>query len=123
MGMVLTLEQKEAMKLTDHDRVLEPLESSLIENTSNGAMEEYLIRSRHTMELIRQRADRVDVPLDAKLFQHLHLEATNLFYLTLKQPHDKDGETVNAALNRLVASVWATKVILAEETIKKMMAG
>lgn len=102
-------------------RTLDPLELSIIEEATNSAMEWYQTRTRHTLEIIRDRAGRDDVPLDAKLFQHLQLEATNLFHNTLHTPTERDSDNVTNALDRMIASIYAIKCILAEEQIKAMM--
>lgn len=121
MAGVMTESDKERLALANYNRKLEPLESSLISGTNESALVEYLGRQRHTLELIRERAGRADVPLDAKLFQHLHLQVSQLFYLTLKQPHEADPDAVDSALNQIVGSVYAIKVMLAEQQIRRMM--
>lgn len=112
---------KELMKLADGDRVMNPLERSVVMSAFEGAEKEYLSRSRYTMELVRTRADKRGVDLEAKLFQHLHLEATNLFHHALGAPQAVD--TIDRALERLIAGACAVKVIMAEESVKRMMRG
>lgn len=112
---------KELMKLVDPDRQMNPLERSVVMNAFEEAEKEYLLRGRYTMELIRRRADKVGVDLESKLFQHLHLAATNLFHHSLGAP-DTVG-TIDRALERLIAEACAIKVILSEESVKRMMKG
>lgn len=112
---------KELMKLADPNRVMNPLERSVVMSAFEEAQKEYLLRSRYTMELIRNRANKSGVDLEAKLFQHIHLAATNLFHHALGAP-DTVG-TIDRALERLIAEACAVKVIMAEESVKRMMKG
>jgi hypothetical protein len=112
---------KELMKLADPNRVMNPLERSVVMGAFEAAEKEYLLRSRYTMELVRNRADRRGVDLEAKMFQHLHLAATNLFHHALGAPDSVD--TIDRALERLIAEACAVKVIMAEESVKRMMRG
>lgn len=112
---------KELMKLADPHRVMNPLERSVVMGAFEEAEKEYLSRSRYTMELIRLRADKRGVDLEAKLFQHLHLVATNLFHHALGVPETVG--TIDSALEQLIASACAVKVIMAEESVKRMMKG
>lgn len=118
MGVIV---DKELMKLADSNRVMNPLERSVVMSAFEEAEKEYLLRSRYTMELIRRRADKSGVDLEAKLFQHLHLATCNLFHHTLGAP-DTVG-TIDRALERLIAEACAIKVIMSEESVKRMMSG
>lgn len=112
---------KELMKLADPNRVMNPLERSVVMTAFEEAENEYLLRSRYTMELIRTRADKRGVDLEVKMVQHLHLLATNLFHHTLGPP-DNVG-ILDTALEQLIAAACAVKVIMAEEGVKRMMSG
>lgn len=119
-----TKEAKDTLNRTwGHDRPLDPMETMVINNAVEAAKEEYKMRQRHTLELIRQRASRADVPLEPKLFAHLQLQATNLFHNTLHISHASDADNINRDLDRLIASVLAVKAILAEEQVRAMMGG
>jgi len=118
----LTKEQKDTVDNTHgHSRHLQPLELMVINNTTAAALVEYKMRERHTLELIRQRASRADVPLEPKLFAHLQLLTTGLFHYTLHVPHVGDPDNIDQQLNQIVAAVLAIKVILSEEQVKAMM--
>lgn len=112
---------KELMKLADPNRVMNPLERSVVMNAFEEAEKEYLLRTRYTMELIRLRADKSGVDLEAKLFQHIHLAATNLFHHALGAPETVG--TIDRALELLIAEACAIKVILSEESVKRMIKG
>ena len=94
---------------------------AIIHATNTAAGLEYKDRILHTMTLVTQRAQRDDIPIDAKLAVHLDGLTSRLFHLLMKQPHSADENAVNQLLDQLVASVYAYKVIVAKEKIKAQL--
>jgi len=114
-----TSEDKQTLERTwGHDRILNPMEQMVINNSNAAALQEYKMRQRHTYELIRQRSHITGVSMEAKLLAHLQLEMTNMLNQALQ---DTPAESLNVDLDRMIASIHAIKVIVAEEQVKAMM--
>lgn len=108
-----------------HDRPLDALESMVISQTNDNALQAYKMGVLHTMELITERNSRPgsDVPLDARLANHIHGLASTLFHFMLREAHPRDEESVDRTLDDLVASVYAYKVLMSREKVQSMMSG
>jgi hypothetical protein len=79
-----------------HDRPLDGIESAIVSQANERALQAYRTRVLHTMELIAERNSRpnVDVPLDARLANHIHGLSSNLFHFMLREPHPRDEQAV-----------------------------
>ena len=117
----LTNQDKNTLSQTwGHDRPLNPMEQMVINNTNAASLVEYRMRQRHTFELIRQRAQRQGITMETKLLGHLQLQLTNLLNQALE---DNSADSLNIDLDRMIASILAIKVIVAEEQVRAMMGG
>ena len=118
----MTLLNKEEEEILAPKHTLDTLETMIIAALNNKAIDEYKARQLHTMSLVEFRhTPGVDAPLEAKLAQHIHLQATALFHNTLKEAHPRDEKLMEQGLAQLVASCYAYLKIMSEKKIKEMM--